>query len=65
MSKNAAHGSRTLVDLTFEERTGLVANLDKHEAHDNLKLAKNMATKYGLTQEEVLAIISRRRRAQK
>lgn len=62
MSKNAAHGSRTLAALSTEKRVRLEANIDTNPDTSALKLAKNLAGKYGLDYADLLGIISRRRR---
>lgn len=62
MPQKKAHGSKTIATLLPEERERLYATLNKHTSDDNMKLAKNMATKYGVSWEEVLGVLSRFRR---
>lgn len=61
MPQNKAHGSKTLSDLSPEEVSRLYATIRSRSKVDNSGLARNLATKYGLSMEEVLSIVSRLR----
>ena len=64
MPDKKAHGSRTLADLSPEERTRFDSTVSKYGlSGDHLKIAKNLASKYGLDYGDLLGILSRARRA--